>query len=65
MTISQHDNITSLQYDNMTILKQKSVSTIWQAFTIHYDVMNSHVDRELCHAKNANNQRIRHAEHVR
>ena len=37
----------------------------WQTFTIHYEVMNPHADRELCHAKNADNQRIRRAEHVR
>ncbi len=41
------------------------VMHIWQTFTIHYEVMDSHADRELCRAKNADNQRIRHAYCVR
>ena len=41
------------------------VSTIQQAFTIHYDVMCPHIERELRHVKNANNERIRCAECAR
>ncbi len=65
MTTQQYDTHNNINRRAITTCYVTEVSTIWQAFTIHYDVMNPHVDRELCRAKNANDQQIKHAERAR
>jgi hypothetical protein len=62
-TTQQHNNTTTQQHNNTTTQQHNNTSNgiIWQTFTNH-NVMNPHADsRELRHAKNAENQRLRRA----